>query len=83
MQKNNVVTVDDHIVCPYQHTEEFTFFTCTRCKKFELTIGGKNPAPHCRVQKTRLHKSGFAAAAMLDRLGLPYRVVVDGPREPP
>lgn len=70
--------IEDHIVCPYQQTETFSFAHCVSCAKYEINIGGKNPAPHCRCQKTRARKNSFEAAAMLHSLGMPFRVIVDG-----
>ena len=73
--------IDEHIVCPYQVTESFSFSTCFECRKFDLTIGGKTIAMHCRCQKTLKHKRGYEGAFLLNRLGYPFRVVVDAKKE--
>ena len=73
--------IDEHIVCPYQITEGFTFSTCFACRKFDFHIGAKNPAAHCRCQKTPEHKRGYEGAFLLNRLGYPFHVVVDAKKE--
>ena len=73
--------IDEHVVCPYQKSEGFSFEICFKCKKFDFTISGKNPAAHCRCQKTPQHKRGFEAAFLLNRLGYPFHVVVDSEKE--
>lgn len=73
--------IDDHIVCPYQTTDGFSFSICFQCRKFDFHIGAKNPAAHCRCQKTPKYKHGFEAAFLLNQLGRPFRVVVDAAKE--
>lgn len=73
--------IEDHIVCPFQQTETFSFKICFSCSKFEHHIGAKNPAPHCRCQKTKAHKDSFEVAALSHHLGMPFLVVVDGGKE--
>lgn len=73
--------VDEHVVCPYQETEGFSFSICFKCKKFTLNIGGKSLSVHCRCQKTPQHKRGFESAFLLNRIGYPFHVVVDATKE--
>lgn len=73
--------IDEHIVCPYQATEGFSFDICFKCRKFDFHIGTKNPAAHCRCQKTSAHKRGFEAAFLLNKLGFPFHVVVDAKKD--
>ena len=73
--------IDDHIVCPFQATGDFSFSVCYQCRNFDFRIGGKNPAAHCRCQKAPSHKHGFEAAFLLNRLGYPFHVVVDAKKD--
>lgn len=72
---------EEHIVCPYQKTDGFSFSVCFRCKRYEHYIGSKNVAAHRREQKSRVHKNGFEAAFLLNHLGWPFKVVVDAEKE--
>lgn len=72
--------IEDHIVCPYQKTEGFSFLVCMKCRKFELRIGEKQTSRNCRAQKTKAHKLGFESALLLNQLGYPFKVVVDAER---
>ena len=74
-------TIADHIVCPVQATEAFTFGACYSCKNFDLHKTASGWSPNCRAQKTPARKRAFKSAAMLDRLGVETIVVVDAKKE--
>lgn len=72
----------DHIICPHQETEGFTFEQCRQCSAFQLTKGiDSKISVSCRKQQTRSHKTGFQSAYLLHSLCMPYQVCVDGREE--
>lgn len=74
--------IDDHIICPHQSTEGFSFEQCYQCGSFDLHMGTKQGrSPHCRKQKSADHKRSFESAFLLYLLRMPYKVVVDGQSE--